>query len=191
MNATTITTGMDSNGAEPYATMPAPATVRIERILPGPPERVWAYVTESDKRRKWVAEGPMDLRQDGAVALTFRNNDLSNEAGRPGSHCPAGGVDHQMNGVIVRCEPPRLLVFRWSQAAAASEVTFELSPLGGDTRMLVTHRRLADRKQLLSVSAGWHVHIGILRDLLSDEAPRSFWSEHGRLEKIYGERFAE
>lgn len=38
--------------AEPYATMPAPATVRIERILPGLIERVWAYLTESEKRRE-------------------------------------------------------------------------------------------------------------------------------------------
>lgn len=37
---------------EPYATLPAPATVRIERVLPGPVERVWAYLTESEKRRE-------------------------------------------------------------------------------------------------------------------------------------------
>ena len=188
---TTITTSTGAIGAEPYATMSAPATVRIERILPGPLERVWAYITESEKRRRWFAEGPMDLRQGGAVALTFRNNDLSVETGRPDSSCSPNGVDHQMNGVILRCEPPRLLVFRWSPEAAASEVTFELSPHGNDTRLLVTHCRLADRRQLLSVSAGWHVHIGILKDLLSNDAPRSFWSEHARLEKVYDKHFSE
>ena len=50
---------------EPYATMPAPATVRIERILPGPVERDWTYLTESDKRRQWFAAGPMELRPGG------------------------------------------------------------------------------------------------------------------------------
>jgi uncharacterized protein YndB with AHSA1/START domain len=188
---TTTDTSKGTDGAEPYATMPTPATVTIERILPGPVERAWAYIAESDKRRKWFAEGPMDLRQGGAVALTFRNNDLSVETGRRDSNCSPDGVDHQMNGEILRCEPPRLLVFRWSPDATASEVTFELSPHGSDTRMLVTHRRLADRRQLLSVSAGWHVHIGILMDLLSEQAPRSFWSEHARLERVYSERFAE
>ena len=188
---TTIDTSIGASGAEPYATMPAPATVRIERILPGPVERVWAYVTETDKRRKWLAEGPMDLRQGGAVALTFRNNGLSAETDRRDSSSSPNGVDHQMNGVISRCDPPRLLVFSWGLDATASEVTFELSPHGGDTRILVTHRRLADRRQLLSVSAGWHVHIGILMDLLSGAEPRSFWSQHARLEKVYSERFAE
>ena len=111
---TTIATGMGTASAEPFATMPAPATVRIERLLPGPIERVWAYLTESDKRRRWFAAGPMDLQPGGAAALTFRNDDLSVEAGRHDSACSADGVTHQMNGTVVRCEPPRLLVFRWS-----------------------------------------------------------------------------
>ena len=133
----------------------------------------------------------MDLQPGGAAALTFRNDDLSVEAGRHDSACSADGVTHQMNGTVVHSVPPRLLVFRWEARPKSSEVTFELSPHGSDTRLLLTHRRLADRRQLLSVSAGWHVHIGILMDLLSDEAPRSFWSEHARLEKVYGERFPE
>jgi hypothetical protein len=66
-----------------------------------------------------------------------------------------------------------------------------LSQEGPDTRLVVTHRRLANRKQLLSVSAGWHVHVGILIDLLSESAPRSFWPEHIRLEKVYEGRFAD
>ena len=71
--------------AEPYATMPAAATVRIERVLPGPIERVWSYLTDSDKRAKWFAGGPMDLKQGGAVSLTFRNSDLSYGQTRPDS----------------------------------------------------------------------------------------------------------
>ena len=66
---TTIATGMGTASAEPFATMPAPATVRIERLLPGPIERVWAYLTESDKRRRWFAAGPMDLQPGGRRRL--------------------------------------------------------------------------------------------------------------------------
>src|SRR5690606_39019955 len=32
-------------------------TVRFRRVLPGPIERVWAYLTEADKRAKWFAGG--------------------------------------------------------------------------------------------------------------------------------------
>jgi len=34
-------------------TLLAPATMRLERLLPGPVERVWAYLTESEKRAAW------------------------------------------------------------------------------------------------------------------------------------------
>ena len=82
----TIDTSMGTGGAEPYATMPAPATVRIERILPGPVERIWAYITDSDKRRKWFAEGPM---------VEVRDRQSGNPVPRPlprSAQRPAGGA---------------------------------------------------------------------------------------------------
>jgi uncharacterized protein YndB with AHSA1/START domain len=39
------------------ATLIEPGTVKMERLLPGPVERVWAYITESDKRAKWLCAG--------------------------------------------------------------------------------------------------------------------------------------
>lgn len=33
-----------------YGVVTEPGTVRIQRVLPGPIERVWAYLTESEKR---------------------------------------------------------------------------------------------------------------------------------------------
>ena len=34
-----------------YGTLIEPATLKIERLLPGPIERVWAYLTDSELRR--------------------------------------------------------------------------------------------------------------------------------------------
>ena len=34
-----------------------PMTVRIERMLPGPIERVWSYLTDSEMRGRWLATG--------------------------------------------------------------------------------------------------------------------------------------
>jgi uncharacterized protein YndB with AHSA1/START domain len=48
------------------STFVKPSTVRIERLLPGPVERVWAYLTESTKRATWLAAGEFDLRVGGA-----------------------------------------------------------------------------------------------------------------------------
>ena len=44
-----------------YAETIAPMTLKIQRVLPGTVERVWAYLTQSDLRRQWLAEGEMKL----------------------------------------------------------------------------------------------------------------------------------
>lgn len=62
-----------------YGKMTAPDTLRLERLLPGPIERVWAYLTEPDKRAKWLAGGPMELRAGGRAELRFNHADLSAE----------------------------------------------------------------------------------------------------------------
>ena len=176
--------------AEPYATLMDTATVRIERLLPGPVERVWSYLIDSEKRAKWFGGGPIELTEGGAVTLTFRNSDLS--AGQPSPHGQSpDGVDHVLRGVITECEPPHRLAFNWEADGSGMESRFELSSEGPDTRLVITQSRITRRGQLLSVSAGWHVHLGILTDLLSETAPRLFWQEHTRLVEVYADRFPE
>ena len=60
-----------------YGTITEAGTVRLERLLPGPIERVWAYLTESDKRAKWLAYGDMDLRPGGEMEYIWRNWELA------------------------------------------------------------------------------------------------------------------
>ena len=66
------------------STLVEPGTVRLERLLPGPVERVWAYITESDKRANWLAGGEFDLRVGGKIRLEFDNARLSSEKTPPG-----------------------------------------------------------------------------------------------------------
>ena len=112
-------------------------TVRFQRVLPGPIERVWAYLTESEKRGRWLASGPMELRVGGQVELHFRHADLTPHVERPPdkySNCADGFTTY---GHITRCDPPRLLSYTWDEkSGVASEVTFELSPQGDDVHSL-------------------------------------------------------
>src|SRR5258705_2034684 len=89
------------------ATLVEPGTVKLERLLPGPIERVWAYVTESDKRAKWLAAGEFDLRVGGRIRLEFDNARLPNDKAAAEKH--KGQGMHQFEGVITRLEPLRLL----------------------------------------------------------------------------------
>ena len=171
---------------EDFGVTPAAATFRIERLLPGQIERVWAYVTVPEKRGTWLASGPMNLRVGGSVELNFRHAGLSAEKTPPEKYKKFDG--HTLRGRITRCEPPRLLSFTWGDDADASEVTFELTPRQNDVLLVLTHRRLGDRAMMVNVAGGWHVHLGILADRLEGREPRPFWSTHTRLAAEYEKR---
>jgi uncharacterized protein YndB with AHSA1/START domain len=169
-----------------YGEVVAQGTVRFERVFPGPVERVWSYLVESEKRGKWLASGEMDLRVGGKVELRFHHADLTpHEEEMPEKYKQyEGGVDS--TGTILRCEPPRLLSFTWDDE---SDVTFELTPRGDEVLFVLTHSRLANRDAMVDVSGGWHTHLAILDDRLHDRVPRPFWAMHTSIEGHYNERY--
>lgn len=171
-----------------YGVVTEPGTVRLERVLPGPIERVWAYLTESEQRGKWFAPGPMEMRVGGRTELKFANSKLSSgPEPTPERYQKYEGASFA--GHITRLEPPRLLSYTWGeQWGEDSEVTFELTPRGNDVIMVLTHRRLRDRASMVSVASGWHTHVGILIDVLNGRDPPGFWSTHARLEAEYEKR---
>jgi uncharacterized protein YndB with AHSA1/START domain len=164
------------------ATLVEPGTVRMERLLPGPVERVWAYLTESKKRATWLAGGEFDLRAGGAIRLEFDNSRLPNDKDTPSKYKDRGKGNFE--GKITRLEPMRVLAHTWNMGGH-TEVTYELTPRGKDVLLTVVHRRLAPRDLVLGVMSGWDVHTGILADVLNGVAPRPFWSTHAKLEKQY------
>lgn len=172
-----------------YGVQTAPDAVRIERILPGPPERVWKYLTDADKRSTWFGGGEMNLRVGATSRLEFHHENLSAE---PTPQRFQSGDCASIEITITACDPPRLLSYIWGAGnPAASEVRFELSQAGTDTLLVLTHFRLASRAEMLSVSPGWHAHVNILEDRLNGVEPRGFWSNYLRLEVEYAERFPE
>jgi uncharacterized protein YndB with AHSA1/START domain len=161
-------------------------SIRFQRVLPGPIERVWAFITESDKRGRWLASGPMELHVGGRVELNFRHADLTPHAETPPEKYRKFEQGVTNHGRITRCDPPRVLSFTWNEdAGSVSEVTFELSARGAEVLLVLTHRRLGDRTAMLSVASGWHAHLGILIEHLNDREPGPFWSTYTRLEEQY------
>lgn len=154
------------------ATLIKPSTVRLERLLPGPLERVWAYLVESEKRAGWLAGGEFDLRVGGKVELVFENDKLSEESRDFGTK--------KFAGRITRLEPMRLLAHSWDWDGKDSEVVYELEPRGKDVLLTIVHRLPEDMGVLKGVGGGWATHVGILEDLLKGAKPRPFWSTHER-----------
>ncbi len=172
-----------------FGVVTAARTIRFQRLLPGPIERVWAYLTESDKRGRWLATGEMDLRVGGRVELHYNHAELATQVERPPEKYRRLENGFSQRGRITRCEPPRLLSFTWDEdAATPSEVTFELSPRDDQVLLVLTHRRIAARSSMISLGGGWHVHLALLAADLAGSAPPPFWSTHARLEAEYDQR---
>ena len=165
-----------------HGVLTEPATLKIERVLPGPIERIWAYLTESDMRKKWFASGEMRLEPGASFELVWRNDDLSDVAGqRP----PGFPEEHRKTCRIVEVDAPRKLVFIFAEHG---EVTFALEPMGKQVLLTLIHRRIPDRSTTLGVSAGWHAHLDVLVARASGTKPGSFWDNWSRLKKEYEQR---
>jgi uncharacterized protein YndB with AHSA1/START domain len=166
-------------------------TVRFERLLPGPIERVWAYLTEGDKRRRWFAGGDMDLRVGGTAEFIFHHSELT-----PHQEAVPDKWKDYTDGMsfvsrITRCEPPRLLGITWGDSPGDSEVVFELTARGGDVLLTLTHRRLPNRGEMIDVAGGWHTHLDILADVLNGRTPGPFWSAAARHGAEYEKRIPQ
>ena len=172
----------DFASPDDYGVLTEPATLKIQRLLPGPIERVWAYLTESELRRKWLAAGEMDMKVGAPFELVWRNDELTDP---PGQRPPGFGPEHRMQSRITEFDPPRLLAITWGQTGG---VTFELEPRGNLVQLTLTHRRLPDRGTMLMVGAGWHMHLDILVPRTSGKEPTPFWDGWTRLRQDYDRR---
>lgn len=171
-----------------YAVPLSADTVRIERTLPGPIDRVWQYLVDSDLRAKWLAAGDIEPRVGGRVEHVWRNNALTdNDAPAPEKYAHIAD-EARMQGRVTEYDPPHALAYLWGEdAATSSEVRYELTAKGDETHLVLTHRRLS-REQINSVAAGWHTHLDILIARLSNTEPEGFWRQHTRLEREYAQR---
>jgi uncharacterized protein YndB with AHSA1/START domain len=159
-----------------------PATLTMKRRLPGPIDRVWRYLTESDLRRQWLAAGAMELKVGATFELVWRNSELTDP---PGKRPDGFGEEHRMTSRITECDPPHRLAFTWGNTGG---VTFALETEGDEVLLTVTHHRLPERSTMLMVSAGWHAHLDLLVARLRGTRPEPLWDEWVRLKADYDRR---
>ena len=172
-----------------YTEEAGPDTVRLERLLPGPVERIWAYLIDGEKRRKWLAGGDIDPTPGSGFELRFRHAELSAE---PLTHA-SQAYEGAHRETVLAADPPHSLTISWSEgqdnADAVSEVTFSLHEESGGVRFIITHRKLPSVEDKKDVSLGWHAHTAILEDRLAGREPRFFWAFMRSLKPVYDARY--
>jgi uncharacterized protein YndB with AHSA1/START domain len=173
-----------TRSASSFGVLAPPATLTLQRRLPGPIERVWAYLTDSELRQQWLAAGPMPLQPGATFEWVWRNDDLSASAAERPEGFPA---ESRATCEITEVEPLRRLRFLWP---GAGDVTFQLDAEGSDVILTVIHRQLPSRAASVMIGAGWHMHLDILVARVSGARAPSFWSGWVQLRSDYERRIA-
>lgn len=146
-------------------------TVSFDCTLPGNSDWVWRHMTEPEGLRSWLADGEIEPRLGGGVRLRFQRDEALVRSN--------GGV--VVRGVVSCYEPRRRLAYSWVDAsheadvfgksgasAGASRVIFQLTGGQGRTLLSLTHAGLS-ASLLSKVGAGWHAHLALLANVLSEE----------------------
>jgi uncharacterized protein YndB with AHSA1/START domain len=123
------------------------AMVQFERMLPGPIERVWEFLTDTKMLPGWFGDGTIEPRPGGAVSLM-------------GGH---------VRGIVTQWRPPRRLAHSWNVFGPGdaespypeSYLTIELEARGSEVALTLTHLPVLERFEKQN-AMGWHTFLDML-----------------------------
>ena len=127
--------------------------LKIERVFPVSPEKVFAFLTQTDHLLKWW--GPE------GVSMKEHNLDLSRPGAWSSTLVNSKGDLHKMSGVVVAVDPPNSVEFTWGwhdekdQRGYESRVRFEVRETDGGTLFQLTHSGLTDEEAAANHGKGW------------------------------------
>ena len=121
--------------------------VEFERILPGPIDRVWEFLTDPKRLPSWFGEGTIEPRAGGTVRLM-------------GDH---------FRGIVTQWKPPRRLIYSinvFNPGEAESQfpesyLSQELALRGNDVVLTLTHVPVLERFEKQN-AMGWHTFLDML-----------------------------
>jgi uncharacterized protein YndB with AHSA1/START domain len=71
---------------EQYGKFTGPGEVRLVRTLPGPVERVWAYLTDPEKRARWFGGGVLEQKAGGKAEFVMVHKNLAPDETPPAKY---------------------------------------------------------------------------------------------------------
>ena len=156
----------------------APDAIRLERLLNAPVETVWRYLTEADLRQRWFMGGT-DATPGGEFDLLVDHDKLSDDQDVPYPESYASFKGSVWTEKVVRFDPPRLLETTF-QGGKNGTVTYELTPEGEKTRLVLTHSGIASPVGAQDFGSGWNSHLTVLEERLAGRGVKDFWALHAK-----------
>lgn len=131
----------------------AESAVRFVRQMKAPPEKVWAFLTDSALLPEWYGDGAIAPREGGAVSLM------------------AGHI----RGVVTGWRPQKFLAYTWSvfqpgEEISAWPISYVELALEGATTLTLTHRPIPEPMHKLTL-LGWHTMLDMIEAGLEGRFP--------------------
>jgi uncharacterized protein YndB with AHSA1/START domain len=162
------------------------STIRFERRLAHPIERVWEAITDPAQVIRWWGKLDSDMAEGGNFSLLWLNEGDE-------------GENSGFRGTLTEFDPPRVLETRgvWGAEGEAWGETptllrFELEPQGGGTILRFTNTLELPEEFATKTPAGWHWHLDALAGVLEGAPDRNLASVEGwePVHEAYAAKFA-
>lgn len=163
-----------------------PHTVQFERLLPGPIELAWDFITEPALLAKWFADVTLEPRVGGAIEVRFTASE---------GNCG----DSSAHGIIREFQPPHVIAFSWiprrpqpdgsRKTVDEGEVRFELRESGDKVLLTLLHSRIPT-DELAGYGGGWHAYLDSLESRMSGGGPVEVTEAYRHLHPRYHDKVA-
>ena len=146
------------------------STLTLVRHLPGPIERVWAYLTDPRFLATWFSDG---------IIADFVGGEVRFDMGA--------------TGLVTAFEAPHVLEYTWNELELSrgpisdTLVRWELTDEGNGVRLTLTHSRLPEN-EVVSHSAGWHAFLHRLSACVDGRALEPIGELYARFKAEYEQR---
>jgi uncharacterized protein YndB with AHSA1/START domain len=143
--------GSAGSGNEQSASMSGAATVRVQRVMPAPPEVVFDEWLDPNSLREWMCPNPVRV-----VDVTVEPH----VGGRVRFDVDNSGTRVLITGQFLTIDRPHLLRFTWSNSnwsdpTVTSVVNVAFEPVGDEETLMSIEHSLLPPEEFESFHNGW------------------------------------
>lgn len=124
--------------------------IRIARLFPHAPGKLWEALTKPEKLVQWLAPGKIDLVKGGAAKLAFADSGIV------------------IDSTVTDIQPPNVIAYSWSSPGEPDRpLRFESRIVPGATELTLTVK-IPDDEDAARTAAGFEAHLEMLAAALED-----------------------